>query len=154
MRRWMGTVVLVAAVSWLATRAGPQQEMPLALSEFKLTRVIELKGTTYHVQGVDFDAQHVWVTSVDTPHQKGFLHEFSLANGELVRQIEVSNGIRFHPGGISADGASLWIPVAEYRRNSSSTIQRRSKSTLNLEFQFDVPDHIGCIAATPEYLIG
>ena len=130
------------------------QETPAALSEFKLARVVELKGTTYHVQGVDFEGGQVWLTSVDKPHQQGFLHQFSLATGELERQVEVSNGIRFHPGGISADGASLWIPVAEYRRNSSSVIQRRSKSTLDLELQFDVPDHIGCIAATPDYLIG
>ena len=138
----------------VAARGAPPQETPATLAGFKLARVVELKGTTYHVQGVDFDGRYVWVTSVDTPRQKGFLHEFTLATGELVRQVEVGNGVRFHPGGISADGASLWIPVAEYRRNSSSTMQRRSKSTLSLESQFEVADHIGCVAATPEYLIG
>ncbi len=140
MTRWMATFLL------LTTPAAPQ--------EMKLARVVELKGTTYHVQGVDFDNRRVWVTSVDTPHQKGFLHEFSLATGQLLRQVEIQDGVRFHAGGISADGGSLWIPVAEYRRNSSSVIQRRSKRTLDLEFQFDVPDHIGCIAATPDSLTG
>jgi hypothetical protein len=33
-------------------------------------------------------------------------------------------------------------------------IQKRNLRTLELEYQFDVADHIGCIAATPEVLIG
>ncbi len=82
------------------------------------------------------------------------MQEFLLATGDLTRQIEIDEGIHFHPGGISADGESLWIPVAEYRPKSSSVIQKRSQRTLKLEFQFEVEDHIGCIAVTPEHLIG
>ena len=140
MMRWLSTLVLLAAQSFS--------------QELKLERIIELKGTTYHVQGVEFDERDAWVTSVDAAHKQGFLHEFSLESGGLLRQVELGDGVRFHAGGISADGDSLWIPVAEYRRKSSSTIERRSKRTLELEFRFDVADHIGCIAATPEYLIG
>jgi len=120
----------------------------------KLERVLELKGDTYHVQGVDFDGQRVWVTSVDTPNRKGYLHEFSLKSGDLLRQVEVTDGVRFHPGGISSDRTSLWIPVAEYRRNSTSVIQRRNKRTLQIESQFPVSDHIGCIAVTSKLLVG
>ena len=83
--------------------------------------------------------------------RKGYLQEFSLTTGHL-RSVDVELGERFHPGGISAAGESLWIPVAEYRRDSSSVIQKRSVRTL--EFQFDVADHIGCIAAAPDVLIG
>src|SRR6185436_8978835 len=36
----------------------------------------------------------------------------------------------------------------------TAVIQRRNKRTLALEFQYTVDDHIGCIAATPEFLIG
>jgi len=131
--------------------------MPTAssLDRLKLARVLALKGTTYHVQGIDADAKkRLWVTSVDTSSRKGYLHEFSLKTGELLRAIEIQDGERFHPGGIASDAKSLWMPVAEYRANSSSVIQRRSKRTLQLEFQFAVPDHIGCIAVTPSLLIG
>jgi hypothetical protein len=107
----------------------------------------------YHVQGIDFDEQHVWVTSVDATNQKGYLHQFS-PEGEFERTIEIQNGIRFHPGGLAADSSSLWVPIAEYRANSSSIIQQRSKKTLEIEYSFNVPDHIGCVAVTPEYLIG
>ena len=125
-----------------------------SLADLELVKVLELKGATYHVQGVDLDSRRVWVTSVDTPNRKGYLHEFSLATGALLRVREIQDGDRFHPGGIATDDKSVWIPVAEYRRNSSAVIQQRSKRTFDLEFQFDVPDHIGCIAVTPEFLIG
>jgi hypothetical protein len=55
---------------------------------------------------------------------------------------------------MAADETSLWMAVAEYKRNSSAVIQQRNKQTLKVEFQFAVPDHIGCIAVTSEFLIG
>lgn len=128
--------------------------VPQALSAFKLIRVLELKGATYHVQGIDFENDQLWVTSVDTPRRKGFLHEFSLTSGQLLRETEIQAAARFHPGGIALDGDALWIPVAEYRAHSSAVIQRRSKRTLALESQFEVADHIGCLAASPDFLVG
>jgi hypothetical protein len=125
-----------------------------ALSDFRLIRVLELRSETDHVQGIDFDNRRLWVTSVNTQNRTGSLQEFSIASGERIRGIRLDLGERFHPGGISADRGSLWIPVAEYRRESSSVIQQRSKRTLEVEFQFDVTDHIGCVAATPDGLIG
>ena len=124
-----------------------------ALSDLKLIRVVELKAPTQHVQGIDFNDRQLWVTSVDKPNQKGWLREFSRDTGEPTREVEISDGARFHPGGLSADDTSLWIPVAEYRPKSSSVIQKRSKRTLDLEFHFEVADHIGCLAVTPEFLI-
>jgi hypothetical protein len=38
--------------------------------------------------------------------------------------------------------------------NSSAVIQKRKKSSLELEFEFEVPDRIGCIAVTPDSVIG
>jgi hypothetical protein len=122
--------------------------------EWKLARTMALKGSTNHVQGIDFDANVLWVTSVDSTNRKGYLRGFSFVSGEMIRAVEVQQGERFHPGGIAADAESIWVPVAEYRPNSSSLIQKRSKDTLGLELAFSVPDHIGCIAATAENLIG
>ena len=125
-----------------------------SLDGFKLVKVLDLKAVTHHVQGVDFDDQRIWVTSVDTAGRRGHLYEFSAATGELARSVEIQDGDRFHPGGIATDETSIWMPVAEYRRNSTAVIQRRSKSTLDLEFQFAVRDHIGCLAVMPKFLIG
>lgn len=121
----------------------------------KPERVLELQGQTYHVQGIDTDGLHVWVTSVDRPTSKGYLYVFSVADGRMENMIELQDGDRYHPGGIALDGNdAVWLPVAEYRAESTSIIQRRNKQTLELEFQFSVPDHIGCVAVTPEFIIG
>jgi hypothetical protein len=120
----------------------------------KPARVLQLKATTAHVQGIDTDGTHLWLTSVDRGLRKGYLQQFAVADGRLERTIEVQDGDRYHPGGMTADAGSLWIPVAEYRAASTSVIQKRSQQTLALEFEFKASDHIGCIASTGETLIG
>jgi len=123
-------------------------------SDWKLTRTLEIKAATFHVQGVDFDSERFWITSVDSANRKGYLQEFKMDSGEWVRRVELQESERFHPGGFASDAASLWVPVAEYRRESSAVVQKRSKRSLELEDSFAVPDHIGCLAVTPEFLIG
>ncbi len=44
--------------------------------------------------------------------------------------------------------------MAEYDRDGPTTIERRRKDSLALEASFEVADHIGCVAASPEALIG
>jgi WD40 repeat protein len=124
------------------------------LPGWSLRRTLDLKGSTHHVQGIDFEGHTAWITSVDREEQKGFLQTYSIDSGELSRTIEIQDNERYHPGGIASDHSSLWIPVAEYRAHSSSVIQRRDKKTLKVIFQFPVDDHIGCVALTPDYLIG
>ena len=116
--------------------------------------VIPLRTTTAHVQGIDTDGQHLWVTAVDRPTTKGFLYRFSLPDGRLEQTIEVKDGPRYHPGGLQLHEGSLWLPVAEYRRTSTALIQKRNPKTLDIEFQFPVNDHIGCVAVTPDTIIG
>jgi hypothetical protein len=123
-------------------------------AELTLVRTTDLKAGTHHPQGIDFDERRLWVTSVDKENRQGFLQEFSLANGDLLRSVEVTHGVQFHPGGLSATSDALWLPVAEYRRASTSVIQKRNLRTLELESQFDVADHIGCIAVGPGVIIG
>lgn len=116
--------------------------------------VLALQAKTAHVQGIDTDGVHLWVTSVDRDTRKGWLQEFKVNNGVLERSIELQQGVHFHPGGIAADANSIWIPIAEYRPKSSAIIQQRNKRTLALESQFTAPDHIGCVAVTPQFVVG
>lgn len=139
-------VALAGSTSGQVGRGAPEAMTPL--------KVLSLQAKTAHVQGIDIDGTHLWVTSVERASRKGFLQEFAVADGRLERSIEIQDGDRFHPGGIAADADSIWVPVAEYRAKSSAVIQRRSKRTLGLLSQFPVDDHIGCIAVTPEFLIG
>src|SRR5262245_32521686 len=103
-------------------------------------KVIELHATMDHPQGIEVEGERLWVTWVDRKEKAGYLGEFELSTGKLLRSIPIHQGERYHPGGISADGGSLWIPVAEYKPHSSSVIQRRNRKTLDLESEFEVPD--------------
>ncbi|HTP32274.1 MAG TPA: DUF6454 family protein [Candidatus Acidoferrales bacterium] len=150
------TLLLLSLAAGAASQSSAQaiQDAATKTSGLSPVKVTDLEGTTHHVQGIELDDSHLWVTSVDKDHHAGYLHEFSLAGGRHLRTVDVTAGERYHAGGISADGGSLWIPVAEYRRASSSVIQKRSLRTLELEYQFTVDDHIGCIAAAGDLLIG
>jgi hypothetical protein len=140
--------VCFAVLLGLVVQTGASQ------SDLTLVRTLDLRGDTHHVQGIDFDERHAWVTSVDKAGRKGYLQEFALDTGEGLRTVEVTRGVRYHPGGLSVAGESLWMPVAEYRRESSSVIQKRSLRTLELESEFDVADHIGCVAVGAGVLVG
>jgi hypothetical protein len=123
-------------------------------SRLKLSQILPLQGDTAHVQGIDVEGSRLWVTSVDKERKRGLLFEYALPAGRLVRSVEIHDGIRYHPGGLMADEDSLWIPVAEYKKESSAVIQRRDKRTLALRSQFTISDHIGAVAVTPEGLVG
>ncbi|MBA2353454.1 MAG: hypothetical protein H0V80_02165, partial [Acidobacteria bacterium] len=49
---------------------------------------------------------------------------------------------------------ALWLPVAEYRAQSTSVVQSRDVKTLALRTSFPVADHIGAVVATSGALIG
>jgi hypothetical protein len=124
------------------------------LDNWKLVQTVPLEGIQHHVQGIDTDGKLLWVTSVDAKAGKGYLTQYEVATGRMLKRVEVQEEKRIHPGGISLDGESLWIPVAEYDRDGPSTIQRRNATTLELEGRFDVNDHIGCVAAAKAWLVG
>ena len=139
-------IIAILALALLAD-AAPEDRL-------SLEKTIAVAGETFHVQGIDVDGSRLWITSVDIKTKRGFLLEYKLPEGSLVRSVEIQDGLRFHPGGLMAQGDSLWIPVAEYKKESTSTIQLRSKRTLELQSQFHVEDHIGAIAVTPDGIVG
>lgn len=124
------------------------------LESWRLEKTLNLKADLHHVQGVDVEGNIAWVSSVDAKAGKGYLSRFDLDSGKLLDQVEVQNGAWIHPGGIMLDGNSIWVPVAEYKRDSSTNVQRRNKKTLQLEQTFEVKDHIGCIAVRKKVLVG
>ena len=120
--------------------------MSVLLATLTLLGVVLVEGPSHHVQGIDVEGGILWVTSVDRTTRTGFLTRYDLASGRRLASVEVHDGARFHPGGIQIDGDSVWVPVAEYRRDSSTWIERRDKVTLALLARFEVADHIGCVA--------
>lgn len=127
----------------------------LALLAAGLTpdREIPLEGDSLHVQGLVVSADRLLVTTVDRAQRQGLLLEFDL-QGHRLRQTRLDQGSCYHPGGFDADAESLYIPVAEYSRNSKAVIQRRARSSHELLSSFTVPDHIGALTRLGDRLIG
>ena len=137
-----------AIASALFAAAAQLETLPAPLT------VTPLQANTHHVQGIEVSGGKLWVSSVDRATKRGLLFEFPLSGGKPTRAVEVQIGSQFHPGGLAGDAKSLWIPIAEYHRSGTSVVQQRSKQTLEVERQFAVDDHIGCIAVTATHLIG
>ncbi len=119
----------------------------------KLVGALPLLGEVFHVQGLALDPGHVWITSVDHAGHRAFLHVFERASGRFLRRIELTDGARYHPGGISLSGGSLWVPVAELRPDSSAVLMEIDVRTLKVRRRIAVADHIGCVAANGSRLV-
>ncbi len=121
-----------------------------------LRRTVRLGAVLDHPQGITASADGAtwWVTSVLRQDKKGLLAAFRAADGQLLQRVEVQDGPRYHPGGLGRLGDTLWLPVAEYARASTSVLQAREAATLALRSQFAVQDHVGALAVTSGALIG
>jgi hypothetical protein len=118
----------------------------LHLASLVLIGITILEGPSHHVQGIDVDETTLWVSAVDREGRRGLVSRHDVTTGKRLSSVDVHDGPRYHPGGLQVDGGVLWLPVAEYRRASTSWIQKRDKTTLALISQFEVADHIGCVA--------
>lgn len=144
--------LLIAELSELVVSglSVPVEQVSVARPE----RVVALDARIDHVQGIDVDGSRLWLSWVNRQARSGHLAVFDLDTGKLIRSTTVSRDVRFHPGGIALDRNSILVPVAEYRRRGSTSIQRRDRETLELQEEFSVADHIGCIAAHGDSLWG
>ena len=136
-----------------AANARSSQNAGSGIEHAQLLDAIALKGKLYHVQGVDLEGQHIWVTSVDIFRHRGYLHEFDRATGALLRQVELTDGPRYHPGGFSIADHAIWVPVAEYRSKSSAVLEQIDLDTLQIRRKIHVNDHLGCVAVSDHVLI-
>ncbi len=127
-----------------AAAPGPTGEGIFPLDQYSLSEPLVLRGEVYHVQGLDLDEDHVYVTSVDRRFHRALVHKFTRA-GDLVATADLTDGPRHHPGGLALDEESLWIPVAEYRSESTTRILQIDKKTLRPVSSFTVYDHIGAV---------
>ncbi|MCH8218390.1 MAG: hypothetical protein IH892_16655 [Planctomycetes bacterium] len=113
----------------------------------ELIREVPLQFPTYHVQGLDLTEQSYFVTSVDKEQGRGWLFEIHRHNARLNSKIDLTDGTLIHPGGVQFDGHYLWIPNAEYRRESRTMIYGVDPNSLEIRRSFPVDDHIGAIAS-------
>lgn len=140
---------------------------------WQLTGKQQLSFPTFHTEGIAFTPDHIFLSSVeiveptvkypapqggyDRTPGKGVGHLFVMdLQGNLQKDIVLGEGDRYHPGGIDFDGTNVWVPVAEYRPDSSAIIYRVDATSLTVHRQFEVQDHFGGIVldATTGHLVG
>ena len=142
-------------------------------TDWQLTNKLKLSFPTFHTEGIAFTPDHIFLSSVQileptvkypTPQNgydrtpgKGIGHLFVMDRaGNLQKDITLGEGDMYHPGGIDFDGTNVWVPVAQYRPNSSAIIYRVDASTLQVHKQFEVKDHFGGIVMDKQtgHLVG
>ncbi len=157
-RRIVRGLHAAAAAACLVTQAWAAPEIAPSVADalaetLAPARTIRLHGTVFHVQGLEIDADAIYVTSLNKKTHRGYVHKFTRA-GDPVRTVDVTDGPRDHPGGISLDGDTLWVPIAESRAGGTARIVQYDKHTLAPRASFPVADHIGAIAVQGERLYG
>lgn len=109
---------------------------------FYVSAVEVLESTVRNTSSTD--SLYDFTIDRSTGAGRGWLFKFD-ANGHLLGKVELTNGTKYHPGGIDYDGRYIWVTVSEYRPNSKSDVYRVVPETLAAEYQFSVDDHIGGI---------
>ncbi|GAB3940321.1 hypothetical protein GCM10027614_23790 [Micromonospora vulcania] len=129
-------------------------------TSWQQTGKLKLNFPTFHTEGIAFAGDRIFLSSVEileptvkypTPQNgydrspgKGIGHLFVMdRQGNLERDIVLGEGDMYHPGGIDFDGTNVWVPVAQYRPNSSTIVYRIDASSLRVHKQFEVTDHFG-----------
>lgn len=143
---------LLVTVSTLSVAAVPDL-LDGSVEQARPMGATALQGELFHVQGLALEPGRIWVTSVDGASRRGYLHLFDRATGRLLRRLDLTDGLRFHPGGISLSGRSLWVPVAELRPHSTTLLLEIDTATLAVRRRIAVPDHLGCVAVAGTRLV-
>ena len=105
---------------------------------------LPLKFDAHHPQGMARVGSNWWISTVDVDACRGLVMVVD-DRGELLEQIPIGDHQRYHPGGMDFDGAAFWVPCAEYRPDSSTTVYRLAPGDAP-EAAFVVDDHVGALA--------
>jgi hypothetical protein len=128
-------------------------DLLLNAGSLEIIHEVPLKFDTYHVQGLEVTERFYFVTSVDRKQNRGWLFKINRKNTELYSKMELTDGTLIHPGGIQFDDRYLWIPNAEYKRDSRTMIYGVDPDSLKIRRSFSVDDHIGAIASDGKNLL-
>ncbi len=130
---------LIEGAAAAATVAAITRETP-----WRLVGQLPLRFDANHPQGMVRVGSTWWISTVDVATRRGLVLMVD-SFGDLIDQIPIGDEQRYHPGGMDFDGLALWIPCAEYRPNSTTTVYRMAPGRAP-ERVFDVDDHVGALA--------
>ena len=102
---------------------------------------------TYHVQGLCVSEDSFWISSVERREHNGWVFRVDRPTLRVVQRRRLVFGPQYHPGGMQQVNGNLWVPVAEYRPRSSTSLVRLDAQTLKTKRTLALDDHIGALAA-------
>jgi hypothetical protein len=105
---------------------------------------LPLKFDSHHPQGMARIGSTWWISTVDIGARRGLVMAVD-EHGELIEEVPIGDSLHYHPGGMDFDGSDLWIPCAEYRPDSTTTVYRMQPGETP-QHAFDVDDHVGALA--------
>jgi len=111
---------------------------------WELIDQLPLRFDAHHPQGMARIGSTWWISTVDVEARRGYVLLVDV-HGDVVERVPIGDDQRYHPGGIDFDGVAVWIPCAEYRPDSTTTVYRMEADALP-ERAFDVDDHVGAVA--------
>lgn len=153
----IGTDQLAALQSHLLDRSSAPIELKLTYEESQPLPEVRFNGTAtrIHTQGLFHTARHAYITGrlEGNPRQPVLVRiDLQKANQVEVVALAPTESSQDHPGGFDCDGESFWIPIAESRRNSTTSVVRflftadKPLADCRGTVAFQVKDHIGALA--------
>lgn len=134
----------------LCNRAGTDSALAATVASitrttsWQLIDELPLRFDSHHPQGMARVGSTWWISTVDKDARRGLVMGVD-SSGNLVEQVAVGDSRHYHPGGMDFDGSAFWIPCAEYRPDSTSSVYRLQPGETPHRV-FDVDDHVGAIA--------
>jgi hypothetical protein len=116
-------------------------------TRWQLESSVEVQTDVGHPQGLMPWGEH-WLVSTVHGDGRGELLAVD-TDGAVQQRRDVTDGERFHPGGISSDGSRCWVPVAEYRPASTTTVICVDEE-LRTTASFGFGDHLGAVCDLPD----
>lgn len=142
---WSYLILVVLVVACGATNAAEPAVEPIAVAESW-----HIEYATHHVQGLCVTDESFWVSSVDRAAKRGYIYRVDRKSLKVAAERELVDGSHIHPGGMQLRDGVLWVPLAEYRPRSSTTVVCLDSETLQTKRSFAVADHLGAIAVAAD----
>ncbi|MBL9125338.1 MAG: hypothetical protein JNG90_17000 [Planctomycetaceae bacterium] len=147
---WVLGVCLAVASSVPRLQAFAQEREELRPRPISLVEQWPLEIPAHHVQGLAVTPENFWISSVDRGQRKGWVFRIDRRTSKIVAARDVTLGAQYHPGGMQVVRDGLWVPVAEYRPKSTTTVLKLDPQTLETLSSFAVDDHLGATACDGE----
>lgn len=109
---------------------------------------VALGADVHHPQGLCRAGGLRWLATADVAAERGYVLAFD-DDGTLVHRVEVTDGRRYHPGGIDVAEGRILVPVAENRAWSSTTVVALDPADATVAPAFGFPDHLGAVGRLP-----